>query len=645
MHYEELIQDNAPVWPYPVNYGKENEVSCDVLVLGGGIAGCWAAIGAARKGVRVVLVDKGAVKTSGAGGSGVDHWHAACTNPACTVSPEEFSQANLEDTGGWRSGIVQYITARESYGCLLELEQMGVKVRDTDDEFKGAEFRDEKSKLLFAYDYNGRYCVRVWGANTKPSLYQECRRLGVQIYDHVMITSLLNQGGKQGAAVVGATGVNVRTGEFYTFNGKATILCMFLCQRQYIFGTELKGLYTTHRPPNSSGDGHSLAWKAGALIAGAEQTRPGGGGPFGYPQYGVGNANNTWYACTMVDATGKEIPWVDRDGKILKTVSERYHPATGQKFFLSDMGRTYPYKGPMLMPDWRERARKGEFSLPIYSDLASMPELERKVIWGLMVAHEARTMIPIYYTYNQAGFNPDTDLLQSYDGGWGGVGPPQWRDATGGGVVVDWDLKTSLDRLYAAGAQIVGAGDHAYAASTGRYAGRKAADFAAGAQSLSVDRKQVDIEKTRVYAPVQRKNGIHWKELNAGVCKVMQDYCPEYKNEELLRIGLKWFDEIETGEAANSYARNPHELGRLLEVFNIMTNGRLIMESCRARKASDMQLGFRRTDYIEVDTADWRKWITVKLDGGEVKVGTLALYYHGDMKTSYEAHCGLESGA
>ena len=68
MHYEELIKERAPKWPYPVNYGEENEVGCDVLVLGGGIAGCWAAIAAAKKGAKVVLVDKGATVSSGAGG-------------------------------------------------------------------------------------------------------------------------------------------------------------------------------------------------------------------------------------------------------------------------------------------------------------------------------------------------------------------------------------------------------------------------------------------------------------------------------------------------------------------------------------------------------------------------------------------------
>jgi succinate dehydrogenase/fumarate reductase flavoprotein subunit len=645
MHYEDLIREHAPKWPYPVNYSKENEVNCDVLVLGGGIAGCWAAIGAARKGVRVVLVDKGATKTSGAGGSGVDHWHAAVTNPACTIDPEEFSRVTIENYGGWRCGITQHITSKESYDCLLELEKMGMKIRDSEDEFKGAEFRDEKTKLMFAYDYSAKYCVRVWGAIVKPSLYNECLRLGVKIFDRIMITSLLNKGGKQGAPIVGATGVNVHTGEFYIFKGKASILSMFMPQRQYIFSTELKGLATTHRPGTSSGDGHAMAWRAGAEFAQVEHSGYGGGLPYGYPQYGVGNTGNTWYACTMVDAKGKEVPWVDRDGRILKTVSERYHPAPGQRYFL-DMGRGYDYRSPSLIPDWRERVKKGEFTLPIYADLASMLGHEGRVIFGMMVAQEGRTLIPIYRTYTQAGFDPDKDLLQAYDGGWGGLGPPQWRTyssgtSSGGGLIVDWDLKTSLDGLYAAGGQVFANGDHAYAAATGRYAGRKAAAYAAGADEPVVGRRQIDTEKVRIYAPLQREKGMDWKELNAGICKVMQDYCGELKNEELLRIGLKWLDEMEAGEATTTFARNPHELLRLLEVFNIITVGRMMFEASLARKASNPLLGFNRTDYPEIDPPEWHKWVTIKLDRGDVKVGELPLDYYGDLEKNYQTHCGL----
>lgn len=47
-------------WPYANEAGQEETVLCDVLVLGGGLSGCFAAIAAARRGQNVVLVEKGA---------------------------------------------------------------------------------------------------------------------------------------------------------------------------------------------------------------------------------------------------------------------------------------------------------------------------------------------------------------------------------------------------------------------------------------------------------------------------------------------------------------------------------------------------------------------------------------------------------
>ncbi len=653
MRYDELIKGQAPRWPYPVHYGKENEVNCDVLVLGGGIAGCWAAIGAARKGARVVLVEKGATVSSGAGGSGVDHWHCIVTNPASKLSPEEFTQALLDSRDGWRNGLALYITSKESYDCLLEIEKMGMWVRDLDDEFKGAEFRDEATKLLFAYDYSAKYCARVWGHNVKKAIYKECQRLGVQIYDHTFVSRLLTAGGKPGARVTGATGVHARTGEFYIFKSKAAVIAMYFPQRQWIFSTEIRGLTYSHRTPNLTGDGHALTWKAGALMAGVESSSPGGSGPYGYPQYAYGNPHNTWYACTMVDAKGREVPWVDRDGRILKTVSERYYPAPGQRFFLSGGGEgpDYRYRGPQMMP-----VRGGEFfgpvspdtkffeaELPLYADLPGMPEQERRVIFGLMIGQEGKTRIPVYRAFTQAGFDPDKDMLQGYNQG----GFPKWRQASGGGVVsgggpvTDWYLMTSLDGLFAAGGQVFFNGDHAYAAATGRYAGRRAADYAAGRGESEVDRRQIDAEKARAYAPVLRQNGIDWKELNAGVCKIMQDYCGAEKSETLLQIGLKWFAETEKGEAASVIARNPHELVRVLEVFNILTNGQMIMEGCRARHACNTALGFVRTDYPEINPPEWRKWVTIRLSEDGIKTGSLPLDYHGDLEKNYREHAGL----
>lgn len=136
-------------WPHKVSYGFENEVSTDVLILGGGLSGCCAAISAARKGVKVAIVEKGCTIHSGAGGAGIDHWHEVCRNPACKISPEEYTNGAIEILNGYKCGIGEYITCMESYDTLLELEKIGVKIRDTEDEFKNAPFRDERTKFVF----------------------------------------------------------------------------------------------------------------------------------------------------------------------------------------------------------------------------------------------------------------------------------------------------------------------------------------------------------------------------------------------------------------------------------------------------------------------------------------------------------------
>jgi succinate dehydrogenase/fumarate reductase flavoprotein subunit len=240
-NYEQQVEGSTLEWPYPVNYDKENEVSADVLVLGGGLAGCHAAINATKRGAKVVLVEKGAVIRSGQAGTGIDHWYFVCMAPGCKVTPEEATETTLKQEP-FDFGHTVYIPCKESYDALLDLEKMGEEFRDVDDEFAGAEFRDEETKILFAYDYVNKHTIRLrGGAKMKPALYNELKRLGVGIYDHVMATSLLTEGGRPGARVVGATGVNVRTGEFYVFKAKATKLTTSVPTGLWIFETELQG--------------------------------------------------------------------------------------------------------------------------------------------------------------------------------------------------------------------------------------------------------------------------------------------------------------------------------------------------------------------------------------------------------------------
>jgi succinate dehydrogenase/fumarate reductase flavoprotein subunit len=652
------IQENVPVpeWPYPVQYGKENVINTDVLVLGGGVAGCHAAINAFKGGAKVAVVDKGPVRRSGCSGAGVDHWHAACTNPCCKISPEEMV-AEHEYCGGYSygelgNGISCYITCKEGWDALQDVEKMGVPVRDVNDEFAGAEFRDDKTRLMFAYDYENKHIIRLaGGANIKPAMYKEVKRLGVDIYDYVMVTSLLTARGKQGARVVGATGVSARTGEFYIFRSKATILSMGSVNTLWTFSTELKGAFSE---PTQTGDGSAIAWRAGAEFNLIERSAPSAGG-LGYIPHTVGNAHNTWFACNIVDANGKEVPWVDRDGKVLKTLSERYKLAPGQKFFIHVRGSPYQLREPAITPDLPERIRKGEFVLPLYADLPGMPPQERRAIYGLMVGNEGGTRYGVYDVYTRAGLDPDKDMPQSsvlppdqyvFRPWWQGIATRQWRAGGGGGLICDWDLKTNLEGLYTAGLQGPG-GDHSAAAVTGRYAGRKAAEYARTADTPAVDDNQLKAEKARAYAPVMREKGMGWKELRAGLCRVMQDYCGEYKSENTLKLGLEMFSSISESEAATVYARNPHELARSLECLNHITVGEMVMQASLARKASSAALGFNRLDFPQTDPPEWNKFITIRMENGEVKADERPLRwwlqppYASTYEENYWKHCGL----
>jgi succinate dehydrogenase/fumarate reductase flavoprotein subunit len=138
-----------------------------------------------------------------------------------------------------------------------------------------------------------------------------------------------------------------------------------------------------------------------------------------------------------------------------------------------------------------------------------------------------------------------------------------------------------------------------------------------------------------------------WKEVQAGLCRIMQDYCGEFRSKETLGLGLEWLDSIEKGEASSLYARNPHELMRSLEVGVRLEVGRAMMHSSLARKASSGPLGFKRIDFPEADPPEWHKLVVIRQDGGEVLTRDLDCDYpllapnSPDAGQNYLEHCGI----
>lgn len=627
-------------WPYANEAGLTETLSCDVLVLGGGLAGCFAAIAAAKKGRSVILVEKGATERSGAAGSGFDHWESACTNPASRVTAEEIAWAYVNEQDGYSNGIGHYVECREGWDRMLDLEQMGGKIRDTEDDFAGADFRDEESKLLFAYDYHSRFTLRVWGSTFKPALARELRRLGVRVLDHTEATSLLTVREDGRIRGTGACAMSVRTAKFFILRAKSTVLAMSRPARVWLFDADQPGL-CEFRPFQSIGSGHAMGWRAGMEFTMMEKTVRAEYSAAGrsFPAYGTGNNHNTWYAATMVDARGVEIPYVDRDGNELPDVKSRYLPAPGQKFFLKGGvidDPKYEYRGPETLP-FDELMKRG-YQLPFYADLGRMPEMERKAIWGLMVGEEGRTKIPILQNYTRRGFDPEKHMLQSYGTGWQSASfLEQERQFFGapGGIMHDWDLQTNILGVYAAGDQLFASDCAGYACATGHYAGRKAAEAAQG-QLPAFDPAQAEQERERLLLPLKVEEGYSWKELNRAVSKCMQNYCGGVKCEALLREGADLLEKYQREIVPWLTADNPHELMRVHEVQDILTVAQLVVEASLARRSSSRTLCFTRTDYPSVDPTEDRCHIVIRQEDGETKTRRVPLDYFGDLKTEYE---------
>ena len=629
-------------WPYDNEAGLLAEEDCDVLVLGGGLAGLHAAIAAAEKGARVTLLEKGAAHRSGAAGTGFDHWEMACTNPGCTVTPEEMTRALEEEQDCFSNAIGHYIETREGWDRLLDLEKWGGKIRDTEGEFTGAPFRDDATGLMYAYDYRNRYTLRVWGTTFKPALVRRARRLGVQLRDRTEACALLTCEAGGVKTGTGALGFDTRTGRITVFRAKSVVMAMSRPARVWLFHSDLPGL-CEFRPLSSIGSGHAMGWRAGMAFTMMEKSVRGEFSAAGrsFPPYGTGNNHNTWYAATMVDARGVEIPYVDRDGRELKTVLERYMPAPGQKFFLKggviDEPK-YEWRGPETLP-FDELMRRG-YRLPFYADLTGMPDSERRVIWGMMVGQEAKTRIPIYENYTERGFDPARHALQSYGTGWQSAAfLAQERQLFGapGGVMHNWNLETSLHNVFAAGDMLYASDCAGHACATGHWAGQHAAEAAARAPMREAGRDFVEETRQRLLHPLTVRDGLDWREINAAAAKAMQNYCGGVKCDSLLRQGLEAIGELKQA-AGEISCRNPHELVRTHEVSDILDVCELILHASLQRKCSCAPLFFERSDSDESLAAQERCYLTLWREDGAVREGRVPLQFYGDLTSNYEKH-------
>jgi succinate dehydrogenase/fumarate reductase flavoprotein subunit len=209
------------------------DLEADVLVVGGGMAAAWAAIGAARAGAQVVLVDKGFVGTSGVTATGgPNHWWVP-PDPALRA---EAIERRWQTSGG--------LAQREWMARIIEVTW--------------ATLPQLAPYYPFAADGQGRpYYSGVRGPEYMRALRHCARAAGVRILDHHPALELLVH---RDGAIAGAAGYARLVRRPWVARAGAVVLATGGCAFR-------SGLIGSH---NNTGDGHLMAAEAGAELSGME---------------------------------------------------------------------------------------------------------------------------------------------------------------------------------------------------------------------------------------------------------------------------------------------------------------------------------------------------------------------------------------
>ncbi|NVZ21433.1 FAD-dependent oxidoreductase [Pseudomonas costantinii] len=208
-----------------------SELSCDVLIVGGGLAGTWAAVGAAREGANVILVDKGYCGTSGVTATaGPGHWWV----------PPGAREAAIEKRLG------------TAYG-LADARWMARAIDTTWTSLPGlSDYYDFPQNEQGETQYRG-----LRGPEYLRGLRRRVLDSGVTILDHHPALELLRD---DNGSVVGARGWRRQAGGDWLIRAGAVVLATGGCA----FLSRLLGNHT------NTGDGYLMAAEAGAELSGME---------------------------------------------------------------------------------------------------------------------------------------------------------------------------------------------------------------------------------------------------------------------------------------------------------------------------------------------------------------------------------------
>ncbi|GAB3975843.1 fumarate reductase/succinate dehydrogenase flavoprotein subunit [Actinoallomurus acanthiterrae] len=522
------------------------ELRADVVVVGGGTAGTMAAITAAEHGASVLLLEKAHVRHSGALAMGMDGVNNAVIPGR--AEPEDYVAEITRANDGIVNQRTIHQTATRGFAMVQRLERYGVKFE-----------KDEHGEYnVRRVHRSGSYVLPMpEGKDVKKALYRVLRqrsmRERIRIENRVMPVRVLTESGR----AVGVAGFDTRTGEFTVVSAGAVILATGAAGR---LGLPASGyLYGTYENPTNAGDGHAMAYHAGAELSGIE--------------------------CFQINPLIK-----DYNGPACAYVANPFGGyqvnAAGERFVDCDY-----WSGQMMAEVKREiDSARG----PIYLKLTHLPGETIDTLKGILHTTERPTRGTFHAGRGHDYRTHDVEMHISEIGLCGGH--------SSSGVWVDENAATTVPGLYAAGD--LACVPHNYMIGAFVFGDLAGAHAAAHVTHGGLPEDQIAAAHELIYRPLRNPDGPPQEQVEYKMRRFVNDYVAPSKTAAKLEIAIETFTRMER-EIAEMGARTPHELMRCVEVTFIRDCAEMAARSSLARTESRWGLYHDRADLPERDDSSW----------------------------------------